>query len=233
MTAPAAPAAWSMARLAGRDRPLEPNTIMALRDAEESGGEGSDRCLQILARRVDPPLGRESILAWSAAPTTARFALTAAGILGDPAVIPWLIERFDAPPLARLAGEAFTTITGLAINRRPFEGQWPEGFIAGPTEDPEDEGVEMDPDENLPWPHRQAVADWWAAHCGDLRRIAVSARPAAYRRVARSGAAARVSTAAGRGGLGAGHPAARAAAVRGPRTGVPAATVARREGVRG
>jgi hypothetical protein len=33
-----------------------------------------------------------------------------------------------------------------------LEGKKPEGFEAGPTENPEDENVKMDPDDNLPWP---------------------------------------------------------------------------------
>ena len=57
-------------------------------------------------------------------------------------------------------------ITGLAMGERPFEGPWPEGFVAGPTEDPADENVAMDPDENLPWPNRHAVEAWWVKHRG-------------------------------------------------------------------
>jgi len=163
-----AAAAWSMARLVGRDRSLEPNVIMALRDAVENACEGSDRCLRALVCRVEPWAARELIHTWSIATSTARSAMTAAGLLGDPELMVWLIDRLDTPPLARLAGEAITMITGLALDERPFEGEWPEGFLAGPTEDPEDENVAMDPDENLPWPSRQAVADWWAKHCGDF-----------------------------------------------------------------
>jgi len=54
------------------------------------------------------------------------------------------------PELARVAGEAFTMITGVDIAYEDLEGAWPEGFVAGPTEDPEDENVAMDPDEDLP-----------------------------------------------------------------------------------
>ena len=159
-----AAAAWSVGRLDARDGPLEPDVIKALRDAVENGWEGSDRCLRTLACRVEPSAARELIHTWSIATSTAHSAVTAAGTLGDPALVPWLLDRLDAPPLARLAGEAITMITGLALDERPLEGQWPEGFVAGPTEDPEDENVAMEPDENLPWPNRQAVADWWAKH---------------------------------------------------------------------
>ncbi|MCH8923562.1 MAG: hypothetical protein IIA67_10500 [Planctomycetes bacterium] len=91
----------------------------------------------------------------------ARPAVVGAGVLGVPESVSWLLDQMQIPELARVAGEAFTMITGLALDDRPFEGQWPEGFVAGPTENPEDENVEMDADENLPWPNREAIADWW------------------------------------------------------------------------
>jgi uncharacterized protein (TIGR02270 family) len=52
-------------------------------------------------------------------------------------------------------------ITGLDLVDENMEGEWPEGFEAGPTEDPEDENVEMDPDEDLPWPQPEKVRSWW------------------------------------------------------------------------
>ena len=40
----------------------------------------------------------------------------------------------------------------------------PEGFEAGPTENPEDENVEMDQDEDLPWPNPELIKKWWFTH---------------------------------------------------------------------
>jgi hypothetical protein len=40
-------------------------------------------------------------------------------------------------------------ITGVDIAYEDLEGVWPEGFEAGPTENPENENVAMDPDEDL------------------------------------------------------------------------------------
>jgi uncharacterized protein (TIGR02270 family) len=97
-------------------------------------------------------------------PDTARLAVIGAGVMGDPVSIPWLIEQMTIPTLARVAGEAFTMITGVDIAYEDLEGEWPENFEAGPTEDPEDENVDMDPDEDLPWPAPERVAKWWHAH---------------------------------------------------------------------
>ena len=68
----------------------------------------------------------------------------------------------ETPAVARVAGEAFSMITGVDLAYEDLEGEWPEGFQAGPTENPEDEDVAMDPDEDLPWPAPDLVARWWA-----------------------------------------------------------------------
>lgn len=98
-----------------------------------------------------------------------RLALIGAGALGDPVSIPWLVQLMEAPELARPAGEAFSMITGVDLAYESLEGQWPAGFSAGPTEEPEDEEVAMDPDEDLPWPAPELIARWWDAHQGEFR----------------------------------------------------------------
>jgi uncharacterized protein (TIGR02270 family) len=97
-------------------------------------------------------------------PDTMRLAVIGAGVIGDPVSILWLIEQMTIPALARVAGEALTMITGVDIAYEDLEGEWPDGFEAGPTEDPEDENVDMDPDEDLPWPAPERIAKWWHAH---------------------------------------------------------------------
>lgn len=51
----------------------------------------------------------------------------------------------------------------------PHEGAWPEGFAAGPCENPEDENVDMGPDENLPWPNLELINKWWHAHRSEFQ----------------------------------------------------------------
>lgn len=90
-----------------------------------------------------------------------RLAVMGAGSIGDTALIPWLINQMSMPALARVAGEAFTLITGVNISEQELEGSWPEGFEAGPNDDPKDSNVALDPDENLPWPDTQKISAWW------------------------------------------------------------------------
>jgi uncharacterized protein (TIGR02270 family) len=52
-------------------------------------------------------------------------------------------------------------ITGVDLAYEDLDIDQPEGFEAGPSEDPEDEEVAMDPDEELPWPDQQGISDWW------------------------------------------------------------------------
>jgi uncharacterized protein (TIGR02270 family) len=98
-----------------------------------------------------------------------RLAVTGYGVIGDPMSVPWLIQMMEVPELARIASEAFTMITGVDIAYEDLEGEWPEGFEAGPTESPEDEDVEMDPDEDLPWPEPELIHEWWSKNKGSFQ----------------------------------------------------------------
>jgi uncharacterized protein (TIGR02270 family) len=97
-------------------------------------------------------------------PETLRLAIQAAGVIGDPAQISWLIQQMENPAIARVAGESFTYITGIDLAYDDLDTDKPEGFEAGPTENPEDENVGMDPDEDLPWPNPQLIEKWWLTH---------------------------------------------------------------------
>lgn len=88
-------------------------------------------------------------------------AIKVAGAVGDPVAGPWLLECMDDTDLARPAGEAFRAITGVDLVDEQLEAEWPDGFDAGPTEDPADNNVAMDADEDLPWPDPERVRSWW------------------------------------------------------------------------
>jgi len=65
--------------------------------------------------------------------------------------IPWLLECLARPELARLAARALGTLTGVAVSGG-MVGAAPEGFRAGPTDDPNDGDAGPDPDAHLAWP---------------------------------------------------------------------------------
>jgi len=92
-----------------------------------------------------------------------RRVVRACGWLGDTRLVPWLIELMSIDRFARLAGEAFTTISGADLAALSLERPRPEGLQTGPTDDPEDDDVALDEDDDLPWPDAEKVAGWWAA----------------------------------------------------------------------
>ncbi len=113
---------------------------------------------------------------------TCRFS--AAWSTGDPAAISWLLERMVVPELARPAGEAFAMITGADLAFEDLEGACPDGFQVGPTEDAQDDNVELDPDEDLPWPDSARLEQWWGSN---RQRFPCGARYLAGRPVAEEG----------------------------------------------
>ncbi len=68
------------------------------------------------------------------------------------------------PETARVAGEAFTLITGADLDAVQLWRSRPEDFESGPTDEPDDENVELDSDEGLMWPDPPKVARWWASN---------------------------------------------------------------------
>lgn len=134
----------------------------------ESAEPSSGRALDVAVRLAAPDEAKAWIRRLNGDPLHRRRAVQAAGILGDPAAIPWLIERMREPDLARVAGESFALITGADLAYLDLDGEAPEGLEAGPTDAPEDENVALDADEHLPWPDPAKVAAWWQAQAPRL-----------------------------------------------------------------
>jgi uncharacterized protein (TIGR02270 family) len=158
-------AAWSAALLAG-----DSNAISMLTSIAESEQPYKEKALQLAIRRMDISSANLWQNKLRQAPKLIRIAITAVGATGDPVHIPWLIEQMDVLELTRLAGEAFTMITGVDLALQDLERKPPEGFESGPTENPEDENVEMDPDEHLPWPDPALITKWWNQHQGEFQK---------------------------------------------------------------
>jgi uncharacterized protein (TIGR02270 family) len=157
-------AAWSIALLAGYT-----NAVQVLQSFAQSTNPYRERALQLVLRRLDINSAHAWYQQLANNPKFARAAVIGAGVIGDPALVPWLLEQMSVPPLSRVAGEAFTMITGIDIAYEDLDGEKPEGFESGPTENPEDEDVEMDPDERLPWPDPKLIATWWEKHIGGFQ----------------------------------------------------------------
>jgi uncharacterized protein (TIGR02270 family) len=157
-------AAWSAVLLSGK-----PEALSALASIAQSDSHHRERALQTVMRRADPHAAKAWQQKLAQDSDTLRLAVQGVGAIGDPAEVPWLIEHMKTPELARVAGESFTTITGVDLAYHDLEGKRSEGFESGPTEDPADENVEMDPDENLPWPDPELIQKWWQSNRGGFQ----------------------------------------------------------------
>ena len=156
-------AAWTTALLSGSE------ALPVLREIAESKREYSEKSCAMALRGMKLGDSHVWLQELSLKEECTRLAVQGAGVVGDPVSIPWLIQVMEVPELARVAGEALTMITGVDLAYGDLEGEWPEGFEAGPTEEPEDEDVEMDQDEDLPWPKPALIAEWWNEKKGEFR----------------------------------------------------------------
>ncbi len=156
-------AAWSSSLLGNM------TCLPVLRAIAETGGPYAERAWSVAMRRMGIAEAHDWNKAIAEKPELQRIALIGAGAIGDPALIPWLIDYLSIPEWARLAGESLSMITGVDLVDENLDGKWPEGFEAGPTEEPEDEDVAMDPDEDLPWPEPKLIHEWWGKNKSNFR----------------------------------------------------------------
>jgi len=148
-------AAWSAALLA-----KDVNAIVALKTITESDSPYREQALRMALLRMDLPAAHAWRGELAHRSDGVRSAVIGAGVIGDPESLPWLLEQMSFPALSRAAGEAFTMITGVDLAASHLDRENPAGFESSPNDDPEDEDVELDPDEFLPWPKEGAVAEW-------------------------------------------------------------------------
>ena len=117
--------------------------------------------VELLGRRLPLEEAIEFRGKLASSPGTLRLAIQAAGAIGSPGLVDWLLLQMEEPAVSRVAGEAFATITGADLSFEDLDGPHPPGYVAGPSEDPSDENVAIDVDENLPWPDPERLRSWW------------------------------------------------------------------------
>lgn len=151
-------AAWSLTILGDRSARRQLQAVV------EAGGPHADRALGLAGRALPPEESAAWFRALAANPERLRHAIVLAGAAGDPGRAEWLIEQMAAPSTARVAGEAFSLVTGADLDFEDLDRPAPSDAELGPTEDPSDENTALDRDERLPWPDPVRVADWWRVH---------------------------------------------------------------------
>ena len=135
----------------------------------EGTGPFSDAAAELSLKALDLPAAHQHLrhcAAQTKADTPAaaqarRRLIRRCGITGDPHLILWLIAQMTDLRLTRLAGEAFSMITGADLAWLDPDRKPPAGVDFGPNDDPEDDNVAMDEDDGLPWPDPDKVQAWW------------------------------------------------------------------------
>jgi uncharacterized protein (TIGR02270 family) len=151
--------AWSAVLLGDRGRGLNTLTNVAL-----TAGDNRRRAFLLSCQAMSPAAAHAVLARLRVDPTQMRSLIEGAGVVGDPHYVPWLVTQMADDNLARLAGEAFTLITGADLALLDLERKPPENFRSGPNDDPDDSNVGMDADDGLPWPAQARVRAWWDAN---------------------------------------------------------------------
>jgi uncharacterized protein (TIGR02270 family) len=154
-------AAWSAVLLGDRERALDTLSSLASKP-----GQRQMQALQLALQAKDTKAGHELLLQLDGIPNALRIRIIGSGYVGDPRYVPWLIDQMAQPAVARVAAEAFVNITGADFNLDQLESLPPEDFEEGPTEDPDDENVELPEDIALPWPDVERIQQWWQTNGG-------------------------------------------------------------------
>ena len=132
--------AWSAVSLGNRGRALDTLTNVAL-----SAGPHRRRAFRLVCQAMSATAAHEALRRLAVDSAQIRWVIEGSGIVGDSVYVPWLIKHMTDAKTARLAGEAFSLITGVDFGQSGLEGKRPEGFESGPNDDPDDPNVDHGP----------------------------------------------------------------------------------------
>jgi uncharacterized protein (TIGR02270 family) len=152
-------AAWSTVLLGNRGVALD-----ALASCGQAPGPHRARAFRLSLQAMKTPAAHAVLADLTTDPKQLRWLIQGAGIVGDPTYVPWLLGHMEKSDTTRVAGEAFSLITGLDLALLDLERKPPENFESGPNDDPDDPNVSMDEDDGLPWPDPMRVQRWWEAN---------------------------------------------------------------------
>lgn len=116
----------------------------------------TDDALAVALRRLSPQAAGQWLEELAQDEVNVRLVIQGVGIAGDPVFVPGLISSMSMPELARIAADSFCTITGISLADAKLEATPP------PVND--DDPVQTDPDDELPWPDSQRVFEWWQSN---------------------------------------------------------------------
>lgn len=142
-------------------------SLKVLADIALAAGPCQRPATALLLKALDLRQGRMMLQPLMEDPSMVRIAIQAMGILGDPHDVPQLIRLLCEPACGRLAGEAFSLLTGVDLVDAGLGGAQPvdtQRAVQDDPDAPDDLDVAMDEDDDLPWPDPDKVAAWWQSN---------------------------------------------------------------------
>jgi len=150
-------AAWSLALMGD---PAAARTAYDLGLDSKSDPLIARDAIEISMRCAPDEWCRQSIRNLLAQLDQRRLAIVGAGALGDPVVVPWLIDQCEDPLHARVAGEAIATITGADLSYLDLVRDIEEA-----SEEDDDSPLSTE-DDDLPQPDAELLRGWWKEQGG-------------------------------------------------------------------
>ncbi|MDH0865774.1 TIGR02270 family protein [Mitsuaria sp. GD03876] len=128
--------------------------------------------IELSLRVLSLERGRELARRLAGAPFARALVIGATGVIGDPQALPWLLGQMNDPAVARVAGEAFSGITGVDLDRDDLSKDAPDIDDAQAADDAQasdavdDDIAAMPPrhQDSLPWPDVDKLKAWWDQH---------------------------------------------------------------------
>lgn len=118
--------------------------------------------IDICYRALAPEAARDWMNRLAQDPVNQRAVIRAAGILGDPQAINWLLNHMREARFSRLAGEAFSMITGIDLtDHKLILEDVPELDEILPDDGAQNEEMEGSDDLHLPFPDAARLAAVW------------------------------------------------------------------------
>jgi uncharacterized protein (TIGR02270 family) len=154
-------AAWSAVLLGNRKEALA-----ALVRVGISNGRLASKALRLAVQATAVQNARETLMAIARAGAMPRVLIAGAGVVGDPIYVPSLIKQMRDPGTSRVAADAFCRITGADLVDLNLTGQRPHPIVAIPDSNANDDSVDGDPDEDVPWPAAEKIERWWTQNGG-------------------------------------------------------------------
>jgi uncharacterized protein (TIGR02270 family) len=154
-------AAWAATLLGDRGA-----AISTLRTLAAKPGHSQLEALALALFTADGATSRSLVRQLASDGMPQRTLIRAAGWAGDAQAVSWLFRQMEDDAHARVAGEAFSFITGIDLAALDLERKPPSKVQSGPTDDAADDNVALDEDESLPWPDVPRLVAWWQKHAG-------------------------------------------------------------------